>query len=375
MRTSILFPQREDGRTCQVGYPMVGSRFQWLLTAAVLWLLAGVFVDGWAHNNIPDLIESFFTPWHGVLYSGFTATALVLGAGYLRYLKAGYHWRRSLPQPYLWSIAGVVIFGLAGNVDFIWHTLFGIEEDVEALLSPSHLSLAAGGVLIASSLLRDHWSQSTIQEQGRWRSFIPLFLSFFSVLSILTFFGQFANAFTHSDLFTGAVPSGDPFFSDVTLISSVLLPTTLVMSFTLALLRRWAVPFGAMTAVLFGNAVLMFVLNWDQSRPYSLILLAPLLTGLLGDIFLKRWQTAAASISQLRFFSFLFPFTLYLMMFTILINFYSLWWRIHMWLGVTFLAGLIGFGLSLLLLPPVPTAMSSWYAHLLEKSSHDESIR
>jgi hypothetical protein len=125
---------------------------------------------------------------------------------------------------------------------------------------------------------------------------------------------------------------------------------------------------------LFGNALLMFVLNWDQSRPYSLILLAPLLIGFLGDLFLKRWQTAAASISQLRFFSFLFPFTLYLTMFTIFINFYSLCWRIHMLLGVTFLAGLIGFGLSLLLLPPVPTAMSPWYAHLLEKSSHDQSI-
>lgn len=37
------------------------------------WLIGGVFVDGWAHNNLAKL-ETFFTPWHALLYSGFAAT-------------------------------------------------------------------------------------------------------------------------------------------------------------------------------------------------------------------------------------------------------------------------------------------------------------
>ena len=39
-----------------------------------LWVLLGVFLDAWAHNNLAQL-ETFFTPWHAVLYSGFVALA------------------------------------------------------------------------------------------------------------------------------------------------------------------------------------------------------------------------------------------------------------------------------------------------------------
>jgi hypothetical protein len=44
------------------------------LLAALLcgWLVAGSYVDGWAHRHHPDL-ETFFTPWHALLYSGFLA--------------------------------------------------------------------------------------------------------------------------------------------------------------------------------------------------------------------------------------------------------------------------------------------------------------
>ena len=37
------------------------------------WLVLGVFADGWAHFSVPSL-ESFFTPWHGALYSGLAVT-------------------------------------------------------------------------------------------------------------------------------------------------------------------------------------------------------------------------------------------------------------------------------------------------------------
>ena len=38
-----------------------------------LWLLLTVFLDGWAHINLPSL-ETFFTPWHAALYLGMLAT-------------------------------------------------------------------------------------------------------------------------------------------------------------------------------------------------------------------------------------------------------------------------------------------------------------
>jgi hypothetical protein len=38
-------------------------------------MVGGALADAWAHTNIIDEIESFFTPWHALLYGGFTGTA------------------------------------------------------------------------------------------------------------------------------------------------------------------------------------------------------------------------------------------------------------------------------------------------------------
>jgi hypothetical protein len=56
--------------------PHVEPRFHFITMVLALWLLGGVFIDGWAHINVAGTKETFFTPWHGVLYSWFAATAL-----------------------------------------------------------------------------------------------------------------------------------------------------------------------------------------------------------------------------------------------------------------------------------------------------------
>ena len=45
-----------------------------------LWLIGGLFSDGWAHHNVPEL-EGFFTPWHGALYFGLLRWRLVAWLG------------------------------------------------------------------------------------------------------------------------------------------------------------------------------------------------------------------------------------------------------------------------------------------------------
>jgi hypothetical protein len=40
------------------------------------WLIGGLGLDGWAHSTLEGRVESFFTPWHAVFYTGWTATAL-----------------------------------------------------------------------------------------------------------------------------------------------------------------------------------------------------------------------------------------------------------------------------------------------------------
>jgi len=44
------------------------------MLACSFWPLAGALTDTLAHSNIPKL-ETFFTPWHALLYSGLAAVA------------------------------------------------------------------------------------------------------------------------------------------------------------------------------------------------------------------------------------------------------------------------------------------------------------
>ena len=62
-----------------------------------------------------------------------------------------------------------VAFAFAGVGDGIWHTLFGVEEDTAALLSPTHLALMIAGIVLVTGPLRE---RSTSTDDG-WASFWP----------------------------------------------------------------------------------------------------------------------------------------------------------------------------------------------------------
>src|ERR1700719_1783169 len=80
--------------------PVVGSiRFDWIMLLLCSWLLAGVYIDGWAHNHF-TIIDTFFTPWHAVLYSGFLAVAIFLVLTLVQNLRKGYSWWAALPPGY-----------------------------------------------------------------------------------------------------------------------------------------------------------------------------------------------------------------------------------------------------------------------------------
>src|SRR5919201_3279095 len=70
--------------------------FDWVVAILSCWLVGGVFVDGWAHNHMASL-ETFFTPWHAVLYSGFAAVATPLAFAWLRGVRIERPLWRSVP--------------------------------------------------------------------------------------------------------------------------------------------------------------------------------------------------------------------------------------------------------------------------------------
>ncbi|MBT2567669.1 hypothetical protein J7I84_14385 [Arthrobacter sp. ISL-85] len=123
---------------------------------AGVWLLTGTYVDGWAHNNLRNL-ETFFTPWHAVLYSGFAACAVWIATLTWRRHAPGTRWTDAVPAGYGPAVGGVLLFLASGVADFAWHSVFGIEQNISALFSPSHLGLATGGFLILGAPFSAAW--------------------------------------------------------------------------------------------------------------------------------------------------------------------------------------------------------------------------
>lgn len=82
------------------------------------------------------------------------------------------------------------------------------------------------------------------------------------------------------------------------------------------------------------------------------MLLAAFGGGVLADVLLFVSKPSTQRVGALRVFAFVTPFVTYLLYFLALNLAGGVVWRIHMWLGVAFLAGVVGLGLSVLLAPP-----------------------
>lgn len=175
--------------------PAGSEQFDRSVTALCGWIVLGMYVDGWAHNHLPSELETFFTPWHALLYSGLIAFGAFLIAKLFKNCAKGYPWRWALPVGYGLSLLGVAVFFVAGLCDLVWHELLGIEVGVEALLSPPHLGLALGGVLMVTGPLRAVWRRSQ-PPACRLGAYLPMLLSLTFLLSFLTFFTQFAHPLT-----------------------------------------------------------------------------------------------------------------------------------------------------------------------------------
>ena len=155
-----------------------------------IWLLGAVFVDGWAHVNRPGM-ESFFTPWHAALYSGLAAVTAWVTFVVLRLRRPGTPLRTAVPAGYAGTFVGILIFSLGGLLDLAWHEVFGIEVALDALISPTHLLLGLGGVLVLGTGVRSQSAQGDGVQT--WRA--PGVLSLVLGTALVAFFLLYTSAF------------------------------------------------------------------------------------------------------------------------------------------------------------------------------------
>ena len=320
-----------------------GLRYDWLVVAASAWLLGGLYWDGWAHGySLPD---SFFTIWHAGFYSGFLACAAVLlGPAVTRAATIG--WRAALPAGYAWSAIGVLVFAFGGVFDLLWHTVFGIETNLDALFSPSHLVLGTGIVLIVSGPLRAAWAR---RESG-----MPAVLSLVMVLSTFTFFSLFAGPYS---TVLGANPR--PAGTDNVIARSLLgmyLFSGLVVGSALVALRRGTLPVGAMTALLGLNAIAMILMRGHAALAVQVAFaLVAIAAGIVGDVLLWRLRPSPDRVLAVRVFAFSVPAVYFALYFAAVVFLAGTWWSVHLLTGSIVLAGVVGLFVSFVFAPPEPS--------------------
>jgi hypothetical protein len=342
--------------------------FDWLVAICSLWLIGGVYLDGWAHINLGQL-ESFFTPWHAVLYSGFVAVAAALIGATFRRRSRGYAGIRAIPTGYEQSVLGIVLFAAGGAADLLWHTIFGIEVDLEALLSPTHLLLAVGGTMIVSGPFRAAWLD-TREPEGSFRGYVPILLSMTLVLAVLAFMSQYVHPFGTTwaagtqtpEAFLG--PVGQPevagysvaryftFFQQLATIAGVILQTAIFTGLVLTALRRWRLPFGSLTVVLTLSTAMITLMRgrFIATGPLPMIAVA-MLAGITADLLSTYLRPAPDRPRSMRWFAFAAPALMYALYFTALAITVGTWWSVHLWAGAIVLSGLVGLLTSFLIVP------------------------
>ncbi len=334
----------------RVARPLGGVGFDWVMTLIFSWPLIGAYSDAWAHNHLP--LDNFFTPWHGILYSGFLAAAIAMFVVPLINKRRGMSWRQALPVGYGLSFIGVLVVFIGGPGDLLWHTVFGIELDLDAAFSPTHLLLALAIGLIVSGPLRAAWHRDT----GRAPSFgslLPGLISLALTLSTITLITQFAHPFFYTWAAVGD-KTANPDTGRMLGALDILFQTGVLMGVLLVALRRWTLPFGALTLVFAIN-----VIGLSFMRDHYYFIPAAVLTGLVADVLIRFLRPSAANTRALRIFAFVVPVTAQLLYFGALALNVGVWWSIHMWLGVTTWSGIAGLLLSYVAVPPALPASAS----------------
>ena len=311
------------------------------------WLTLGGFVDGFAHRNL-DTPETFFTPWHGVLYSGFLATTTWVAWLMVKRRPRSRSIRHAVPPGYETTVAGIIVFMAGGVGDGLWHTLFGIEVSIDALLSPTHLLLLLGALLIVSGPLRSRW-RVTGDEPG-FSLLLPAVLAVTMGAAELGFFFQYVDGLSTRFMQVPYRPGPEEgYFELVAGLAAILITTTILMGGLLLLLRRWKLP--AWSALLYFT-VFGALMETLEGYDFPEDLIAPVVAGVAVELFLLIVIPRVRPDLGLRILAFIVPVVLWGTRFVVFEQFADINWPVSVWTGTIFFAGLTGLGLSVLSHPP-----------------------
>jgi hypothetical protein len=269
-----------------------------LLTALLgMWLTVGLMLDAWAHNNVPEL-ESFFTPWHGVFYSGFFATAAWIGwkvRGPLFARRFG-----EIPVGYGAAVMALGVFAVSAAGDMTWHLLLGIEQNIDILFSPTHLGLGASMVVILLAPVRSAWADRSSPAGPSLGRLLPSVLSTALATTVTLLFLQYANALTYGsgDVVIGMSTMDEGFTAG--LVTDMAVTNLVLLLPVLALIRRWALPLGTVTIIYAAVGTLSAAITDFHNRD---LMIGLLVAGICVDLLARLLRPSPDRLIRFRAFA------------------------------------------------------------------------
>ncbi|MGI5158409.1 hypothetical protein [Microbispora sp. CA-102843] len=339
-----------------------------LVTALLgIWFGVGLMIDAWAHSNLTAL-ETFFTPWHAVFYSGFAVVSGWIIWQVWRNVRAGRQGLAAVPTGYLAGLVAIPAFAASGLADMMWHTILGIETTINIFFSPSHLGLVVTMMLIITTPLRSAWNAPHVGARPSLGRLLPALLGLAFATTLVSLFLSYGDALQYRpqaivQAFSmaqdaGAAPRGAgprPVALGANQVAVAMVVTNVIMlSPVLLLVRRWLLPFGSVTVM---YTIMAFMPGAQTAFRNLPILLSFVAAGFVSDLLIRRLRPSGERRAAYWAFAGLSAFVTW-----------SLYIGIasaiggglpavpELWTGAPVVAGLIGLALGALFLPNAAAA-------------------
>lgn len=337
--TLRLGKQQAAART---GRPVSTLAFDWLYSVLVLLMSAGIYMDGWSHIEFgPD--QSVFSEYHLLFYTSLVMIGLWLVGNAFRYIRQGYRGLNAIPVGYTLSLIGVFVFGVGGVLDLTGHSLFGFETGMEALLSPTHMTLFIGWSLIALGPAR---AAAKRQTKPTFLHLLPGLFSWTIFANVLAFAGMAYFPTVNNAWMLGEWRTTTEWYGQSLGVMGVMMQSALLVGTSLWLVHNFRLPVGVFTFFFTLFAALATITSFVPQFIVPFVI-----TGVLLDVLYQVLKPNAERKTQLYSFGFLISFLFWTSFYAYAIATNlkgGVWYTNYVWVGSIVEAGIVGLLITLL---------------------------
>ncbi|MBV8067048.1 MAG: hypothetical protein JO113_03645 [Candidatus Eremiobacteraeota bacterium] len=326
------------------------------MTLAGLWIMTGLFID--AHQHLFLSVESFLNPWHMTMYTGAVFAAVILAVTIAaNYRRAG-SLSRAIPEGYLQSVLGVAALLLGAALDFVWHSIFGFEHQMDLLLSPPHLFLLSGLFFLITGPVR---SALRRPDTPKLVEQLPMLICFglgLEIVQFVTQYGFYPEALMRDHPLSQVAFAHEQFVLSVFLFYRQALEMSIVIwqSLLLAvavcyLCVRKRLAFGALIVLCVVEKLWIGGELSTDLMELLLVVAASVTAGFVGDVIVAKLRPSAQKREAFRLLGFVVPAVYFAAYFVFAVPaFGGTWWNASWVFGSIAEAGIAGLCISQLLL-------------------------